>query len=101
MDIYDNCEFGTARTVGNISIQNNTLYPKEAVSPKLSSKNEVTSARLSRSTERATFSCSIRATWEWAPQFPGGNTIRRQMRCHLAYRLRQGRACGWRSKARG
>ena len=54
MDITITVDSGLRARVGNISMQDNTLYPKEELlrKSKLSSKNEVTSARLSRSTER-------------------------------------------------
>lgn len=54
MDITITVNSGLRARVGSVSIQDNTLYPKEELlrKSKLSPKNEVTSARLSRATER-------------------------------------------------
>ncbi|HEY6903680.1 MAG TPA: POTRA domain-containing protein [Candidatus Acidoferrales bacterium] len=54
MDITITVDSGPRARVGSISVQDNTRYPKEELlrKSKLSPKNEVTSARLSRATER-------------------------------------------------
>ncbi len=54
MDITITVDSGPRARVGGISVQNNTRYSKEELlkKSKLSMKNQVTSARLSRTTER-------------------------------------------------
>ncbi len=54
MDITITVDSGPRARVGNISVQDNTRYPKEELleKSKLSPKNPVTSARLSRATEK-------------------------------------------------
>ena len=54
MDITITVDSGPRARVGGISVQNNTRYSKEELlkKSKLSMKNQVTSARLSRATER-------------------------------------------------